>query len=79
MERIKKFCSVVRVIAHSQVKLLYLRLKKVHIAEIRINGRDAAAKAAFAKSLFERKVSVTSVYRSWSLTGTLAVNRLDLP
>merc|ERR1711865_107240 len=33
LERIKKFCSVVRVIAHTQVKKLNLRLKKAHIME----------------------------------------------
>merc|ERR1712232_1348733 len=43
LERIKKFCTVVRVIAHTQVKKLNLRLKKAHIMEIQVNGGDAAA------------------------------------
>lgn len=63
LERIKKFCTVVRVIAHSQVKGLNgLRLKKAHIMEIQINGGDAAAKVDFAKNLFEKQVSVDSVF-----------------
>jgi large subunit ribosomal protein L3e len=62
LERIKKFCTVVRVIAHTQVKKLGLRLKKAHIMEIQINGGDAAAKVDFAKELFEKEVTVDSVF-----------------
>jgi large subunit ribosomal protein L3e len=63
LERIKKFCSVVRVIAHTQVKKIGLRLKKAHIMEIQINGgADAAAKVDFAKSLFEKEVPIDSVF-----------------
>jgi large subunit ribosomal protein L3e len=62
LERIKKFCTVVRVIAHSQVKKLNLRLKKAHIMEIQINGGDSAAKVDFAKGLFEKEISVDSIF-----------------
>ena len=63
LNRICKFCTVVRVIAHSQVKKLNLRVKKAHIMEIQINGgADAAAKVAFAKALFEKEVTVDSVF-----------------
>jgi len=61
--RISKFCSIVRVIVHTQVKKLNLRIKKAHIMEIQINGgADAAAKVAFAKSLFEKEITVDSVF-----------------
>jgi len=63
LERIKKFCTVVRVIAHTQIKkLTNLRLKKAHIMEIQVNGGDAAAKVDFAKNLFEKEVSVDSLF-----------------
>lgn len=63
LERIKKFCTIVRVIAHSQVKKLNLRVKKAHIMEIQVNGgADAAAKVDFAKGLFEKEVTVDSVF-----------------
>merc|ERR1712137_760448 len=63
LNRIAKFCTVVRVIAHTQVKKLNLRLKKAHIMEIQVNGgADAAAKVDFAKSLFEKEVTVDSVF-----------------
>eukprot|EP00568_Trieres_chinensis_P010286 CAMPEP_0183295930 /NCGR_PEP_ID=MMETSP0160_2-20130417/3689_1 /TAXON_ID=2839 ORGANISM="Odontella Sinensis, Strain Grunow 1884" /NCGR_SAMPLE_ID=MMETSP0160_2 /ASSEMBLY_ACC=CAM_ASM_000250 /LENGTH=391 /DNA_ID=CAMNT_0025457475 /DNA_START=65 /DNA_END=1240 /DNA_ORIENTATION=+ len=65
LERIAKFCNVVRVIAHTQVKKLNLRLKKAHIMEIQVNGgADAKAKVDFAKSLFEKEISVDSVFSS---------------
>ncbi|GMH98472.1 hypothetical protein TrVE_jg6077 [Triparma verrucosa] len=62
LNRMKKFCSVIRVIAHTQVKKLNLRIKKAHICEIQINGGDAAAKVDFAKALFEKEVSVHDVF-----------------
>lgn len=62
LERIKKHCTVVRVIAHTQVKKLGLRIKKAHIMEIQVNGGDPAAKVDFAKSLFEKEVTVDSIF-----------------
>ncbi|XP_029771554.1 60S ribosomal protein L3-like [Suricata suricatta] len=34
----KKYCQVIRVIAHTQMRLLPLRQKKVHLMEIQVNG-----------------------------------------
>mmetsp|Transcript_21137 Transcript_21137/g.42321 ORF Transcript_21137/g.42321 Transcript_21137/m.42321 type:complete len:390 (+) Transcript_21137:106-1275(+) len=62
LTRIKKFCAVVRVITHSQVRKLNLRIKKAHIMEIQINGGDTAAKVDFAKSLFEKEFTIDSVF-----------------
>jgi len=62
LDRIVKFCTVVRVIAHTQVKKLNIRLKKAHIMEIQVNGGDAKAKVDFAKSLFEKEVPIDSVF-----------------
>lgn len=63
LSRIVNFCSVVRVIAHSQVKKLKLRVKKAHIMEIQVNGgSDMKSKVEFAKGLFEKEVDVHSVF-----------------
>lgn len=62
LDRIRKFCTIVRVIAHTQVKCLNLRLKKAHIMEIQVNGGDVDAKVNFAKSLFEKEVPVDTVF-----------------
>jgi large subunit ribosomal protein L3e len=75
LERIKKFCTVVRVIAHSQVKKLNLRLKKAHIMEIQVNGGDAAAKVDYAKSLFEKEVTVDSVFTVFENIDVIGVTK----
>jgi ribosomal protein L3 len=38
LQRISDFADVVRVIAHTQVKLVKLRQKKAHIMEIQVRG-----------------------------------------
>jgi len=75
LERIKKFCSVVRVIAHTQVKKLNLRIKKAHVMEIQINGGDAAAKVAFAKDLFEKEITVDTIFAKDENIDVLGVTR----
>jgi len=60
--RIKKYCSVVRVIAHTQVSKLNLGQKKAHIIEIQVNGGSVAEKVDFATGLFEKKVAVDSIF-----------------
>mmetsp|Transcript_7792 Transcript_7792/g.11265 ORF Transcript_7792/g.11265 Transcript_7792/m.11265 type:complete len:340 (-) Transcript_7792:161-1180(-) len=63
LDRIAKFCTIVRVIAHAQVKKLNLRVKKAHIMEIQINGgADSKAKVDFAKNLFEKEITIDSVF-----------------
>jgi large subunit ribosomal protein L3e len=62
LNRIRKYCQVVRVIAHTQPKKLNLRLKKAHLMEVQVNGGSAAEKVDFAKSLFEKEVSVDEVF-----------------
>ena len=62
LDRIKKHCSVVRLIAHTQTANVGLRQKKSHIMEIQVNGGDASAKVDFAKNLFEKEVNVDAVF-----------------
>lgn len=40
LDRIRKYCTVVRVIAHTQIRQLKLRQKKAHIMEIQVSSRD---------------------------------------
>jgi large subunit ribosomal protein L3e len=62
LEKIKKYASVVRVIAHTQTKKLNLRLKKAHILEIQVNGGNLSEKVDFAVGLFEKEVPISSVF-----------------
>ena len=51
LSQIKKYCSVVRLIAHTQQKILRRRQKKAHIMEIQINGGSVAEKVTYHISL----------------------------
>lgn len=63
LDRISKYCSVVRVLAHTQIRLLKLRQKKSHLYEIQINGGDVKSKVEYGYKLFEQKVPVSSIFQ----------------
>lgn len=72
-ERIKKYCTVVRVLAHTQTKKINLRQKKAHLMEIQVNGGSVAAKVDWAVELFERKVPVDTVFSQNDMIDTISV------
>jgi len=75
LKKIAKYCSVVRVIAHTQIRLIRMRQKKAHIMEIQINGGNAAEKLQFAKTLLEQKISVDSVFKDNELIDAIAATK----
>jgi len=75
LKRIAKYCSVVRVIAHTQMRKLSVRQKKAHVLEIQINGGSVADKVAYAKSLLEQKVPVDAVFETNEVIDTIAVTK----
>lgn len=62
LERIKKYCTVVRVLAHTQIRKTAVKQKKAHLMEIQVNGGSVADKVDFAKSHFEKTVDVSSIF-----------------
>merc|ERR1712225_59190 len=62
LERIKKYCTVVRVLAHTQIRKTAVKQKKAHLMEIQVNGGSIADKVDFAKSHFEKTVDVSSIF-----------------
>jgi len=75
LARISKYCSVVRVIAHTQIRKINLRQKKAHVLEIQVNGGSAADKVKFAYSLFEKKVPVKAVFEQDEVIDAIAVTK----
>jgi len=75
LSRMSKFCNVIRVLAHTQIRKLKLRQKKAHLLEIQINGGTVADKVTFGKSLFERKVPVDSVFNPNEMIDVIGVNK----
>jgi len=62
LERITKYCTVVRVLAHTQIRKVNIGAKKAHLVEIQINGGSIADKVEWAKNNFEKTVDVSSVF-----------------
>lgn len=62
LERIRKYCTVVRVLAHTQIRKTPLKSKKAHLVEIQVNGGSVADKVEFARSHFEKTFEVASIF-----------------
>jgi len=75
LERMKSHCSVIRVLAHTQMSLLNLRRKKAHLLEIQINGGDVAAKVDYGYSLFEQHVPIDTVFGEAERVDTIGVTK----
>merc|ERR1711956_153812 len=75
LNQIKKYCTVVRVICHTQQQLLRRRQKKAHIVEIQLNGGGVGDKVDFAREHFEKKVPIKSVFGKDEMSTSLASPR----
>jgi len=69
-------CTIIRALAHTQIKKIGLRQKKAHLAEIQINGgKTVADKVAFGHDLFEKTFPVTSVFTKNDMIDVIGVTR----
>ncbi|KAK7521652.1 60S ribosomal protein L3 [Phyllosticta citriasiana] len=75
LERIKKYCTVVRVLAHTQISKTPLKQKKAHLMEVQVNGGSIADKVEFAQGLFEKPVDITSVFEQDEMIDCIAVTK----
>lgn len=75
LNRIKKYASVVRVICHTQTKLLNKRQKKAHVLEIQINGGKVAEKVDFAQNLLEKEIKADQVFETGELIDICGVTK----
>ena len=62
VDRVKKYCTVVRAIVHTQIGRVKIGQQKAHLKEIQVNGGSTADKVDFCQSLFEKEVPVSSVF-----------------
>jgi len=74
LARIKKYCTIVRVIAHTQAKKIGIQ-QKSHMLEIQVNGGTPQQKVDFAVSLFERSVPVDAVFGQNDMIDVLGVTK----
>jgi len=75
LKAIKRYCKVVRVIAHTQMKLLRQRQKKAHIMEIQLNGGTVAQKVDWARQHLEKPVSITQVFAQDEMIDCIGVTK----
>merc|ERR1711908_237390 len=75
LDRIKKYCHVVRVIAHTQIRKIMVGQKKAHIMEIQVNGGDVAAKVDFAVGMFEKQVPIDAVFAQNEMIDVIGVTK----
>jgi len=71
----KKYCSVIRVLAHSQMKLMRHRQKKADIIEIQINGGTIEEKVNWAREHFEKQIPVEQVFEMNEMIDCIGVTK----
>lgn len=72
INRVKKYCSVVRVLCATQVEKCKLRQKKAHLMEIQVNGGAVGAKVDWAVERFENEVAVGEVFADNEMVDTIS-------
>jgi len=73
--QMKKYCKVIRVIAHTQMKLLKKRQKKAHVMEIQVNGGSIAQKVDFARHKLEKQIPVSNVFGQDEMIDIIGVTK----
>merc|ERR1711955_37474 len=75
LNQMKKYCTTIRIIVHTQMKLLRRRQKKAHIMEIQLNGGTIADKVNFAREHFEKKVPIKSIFGKDEMIDVIGVTK----
>jgi len=75
IEKIKQYCQVVRVLAHTQIRKVKVGQKKAHLMEIQVNGGDVAAKVAFSQGLFEKQVPADAIFAQNEMVDVIGVSK----
>jgi len=75
IQRIQKYCQVVRVLCSTQIEKVKLRQRKAHLMEIQVNGGSVADKVKWATSKFESEVSVKEVFADYEVVDTISITR----
>jgi len=73
--KMKKYCSVIRVIAHTNMRVMRHTQKKAHIMEIQVNGGKVAEKVDWARGKLEKPVSVGDVFAQDEMIDVIGVTK----
>ena len=75
IQRIRKYCCVVRALCASQIEKCKLRQRKAHVMEIQVNGGTIAQKVDWTVGKFENEISVGEVFQNNDMCDTIAITR----
>uniref|UniRef100_T1JJT4 60S ribosomal protein L3 n=1 Tax=Strigamia maritima TaxID=126957 RepID=T1JJT4_STRMM len=73
--KMKRYCTVIRVIMHTQMKLLRKRQKKAHIMEIQLNGGSIAQKVEWARRNLEKPISLSQVFSQDEMIDVIGITK----
>merc|ERR1711977_425552 len=73
LAKMKKYCTSIRVIAHTQVRKVKLKQKKAHLMEIQVNGGTNEQKVDYGYGLFEKTVPLNAVFTKDEMIDTVSV------
>ncbi|KAG8557388.1 hypothetical protein GDO81_016615 [Engystomops pustulosus] len=75
LDAMKKYCKVIRVIVHTQMKLLPFRQKKSHVMEIQLNGGTVSEKVDWALEKLEKQIPVNTVFGQDEMIDVIGVTK----
>jgi len=75
LAKIKKHCTVVRAIVHTQIRKIQIGTKKAHIMEVQINGGSIPDKVNWAKEHFEKTIDVGCVFEQDEMIDVIGVTK----
>merc|ERR1712183_133943 len=75
LNQMKKYCTTIRIIVHTQMKLLRRRQKKAHIMEVQLNGGSISDKVNFAREHFEKEVVCGEVFGQDEMIDIIGVTK----
>jgi len=73
--KLKKYCTVIRILVHTQMKLLHHRQKKAHIMEIQLNGGTIEDKVKWAREHLEKAVTIDQVFAQDEMMDVIGVTK----
>lgn len=75
LERVKKHCSVVRLLVHTQIRKIKIAQKRAHLMEVQINGGSIEEKVDYSKGLFERPIDINAVFSKDEMIDAIGVTK----
>jgi len=74
-KKMAKYCKVIRVLCHTQQKLLPKRQRKAHLMEIQLNGGTIPQKIEWARKHLEKQIAVQTVFSQDEMLDCIGVTK----